>query len=84
MNTNSMTHHITGDLFQRMTAEHSFPVLVRTAKQQSHLWSLMGTRCSEFIMKAAGQTLGQGGVLSEHPRTQFLLPDNLSVYVSMK
>lgn len=59
-----------------------FPVLVRTAEQQSHLWSLLGqgTQNSSWMSSSYWQTLGQEGVLSEHPRTQFLLLDNHFVF----
>lgn len=46
-----MTHHITGDLFKRMSAEHSFPSVSENSRTAKSPVVMLGTRHSEFIMK---------------------------------
>lgn len=82
-----MTHHITGELFQRTTAEHSLPSVGENSRMATSPVVPAGgkaLRIHHESPQATGQTLGQGGVLSEHPRAQFLLPDNLCVCVSLE
>lgn len=82
-----MTHHIFGGLFQRMAAEHSFPGVgenSRTAKSPVVLAGDKPHRTHHASTQAAGHALGQEGLSSEHPITQRLLPDNLSVGVSLE
>lgn len=82
-----MTQHITGDLFQRMTAEHSLPSTgenSRTAKSPVVPAGDKAFKIHHESPQATRQTLGQEGVWSQHPRTQFLHPDNLSECVSLE
>lgn len=82
-----MTHDISGDLFQRMTAEHSLPSVgenSRTVKSPVVPAGDKALRIHHESTQAPGQALGQEGVFSEHPRTQCLLPDYLSVCVSLE
>lgn len=82
-----MTHHIFGGLFQRMVAEHSLPGVgenSRTAKSPVVPAGDEAPSTHHTSTQAAGHALGQEGVSSEHPRMQCLLPDNISVWVSVE
>ena len=82
-----MTHHIFGGLFQRMAVEHSLPGAgenSRTEKSPVVPAGDKAPRTHHASTQAAGHALGQEGVLSEHHRMQCLLPDNVSVWVSLE
>lgn len=70
-----------------MAAEHSLPggrENSRTAKSPMVSTGDKALRTHHTNTQATGHTLGQEGVLSEHFRMQFLLPDNVSVWVSLE
>lgn len=65
-----------------------FLVLVRThsrrAKPRAVTAGNKAPRAHLRSSQAAGHALGWEGVLTEHARMQYLLPDNLSVWVSLQ